>query len=85
MTSADLIKALRAGDSLKKIASDQKVDYDTVSKAITDAAKTDLDALVSAGRLTQARADALLSRLGDALTSGDFPRLGGFRFGHMGG
>lgn len=85
MTSVDLIKALRAGDSLKQIASDQKVDYDSVSKAITDAAKTDLDALVSAGRLTQARADEMLSRLTDALKSGDFPHMGGFGFRHMGG
>lgn len=85
MTSEDLMKALRSGDSLKQIASDQKVDYDTVSKAITDAAKTDFDALVSAGKLTQARADEMLSRLTDALKSGDFPHLGGFGFRHMGG
>ncbi len=84
MTPANLVKAIRAGDSLKKIAADQKVSYDTVTKAITDAAKADLDALVSAGRLTQARADALLSRLTDALKSGDFPHLGGFGLGRMG-
>lgn len=84
MTPADLVKAIRAGDSLKKIAAGQKVSYDTVTKAITDAAKADLDALVSAGRLTQARADALLSRLTDALKSGDFPHLGVLGLGHMG-
>jgi len=84
MTPADLVKGIRAGDSLKKIAVDQKVSYDTVTKAITDAARADLDALVSAGRLTQARADALLSRLADALKSGNFPRLGGLGLGHMG-
>lgn len=74
MTPADLVKAIRAGDSLKKIAADQKVSYDTVTKAITDAAKADLDALVSAGRLTQARADQRLARLEQALQAGHFPR-----------
>jgi len=85
MTPADLIKAIRSGDSLKQIAADQKVSYDTVTKAITDAARADLDALVSAGRLTQARADALLTRLSDALKSGSFPRLGGFGLRILGG
>ncbi len=85
MPPADLVKALRSGDSLKKIATDQKVSYDTVSKAITDAAKADLDALVTAGRLTQARADAMLTRLTDALKTGDFPHLAGFGLRHLGG
>ena len=85
MAPADLVKALRSGDSLKKIATDQKVSYDTVSKAITDAAKADLDALVTAGRLTQARADAMLTRLTDALKTGDFPHLAGFGLRHLGG
>ena len=73
-----LLQALRGGDSLKEIATAQKKDYDTVSKAIHDAAKSELDAAVADG-LAQDRADEILSKLDEALASGDFPR---FRPGH---
>jgi hypothetical protein len=79
MTPDQLFSALRSGDDLKKIAADQKVDYATVTKAILTAAKSDLDALVSSGHLTQTRADEMLSRLSDALASGHFFGPGGFR------
>jgi hypothetical protein len=79
MTPDQLFSALRSGDGLKKIAADQKVDYATVTKAILAAAKSDLDALVSSGHLTQARAGEMLSHLSDALASGHFFGPGGFR------
>jgi len=79
MTPEQLFGALRSGDDLKKIAADQKVDYATVTKAILAAAKSDLDALVSSGHLTQARANEMLSRLSDALASGHFFGPEGFR------
>lgn len=81
---AALIEALRGGDSLKQIATDQSKDYANVSKAIHDAAKADLDAAVAAGNLVQARADEMLSRLDAALASGEFPRHGGHGPGHFG-
>jgi hypothetical protein len=76
MDKAALVKALRAGDSLQKVTADQGKDYATVSKAVHDAAKADLDALVTAGKLTQAREDAILAQLDKALASGQFPRHG---------
>lgn len=71
-----LITALRGGDSLEQIASDQGKDYGDVSQAVLDAAKANLDELVAAGNLTQAREDAMLAHLDEALQSGEFPRHG---------
>lgn len=69
----ELKQALRSGDSLQDVATAQGKDYDTVSKAILDAAKTRLDAAVAEG-LDQARADEMLSKLDEALASGEFPQ-----------
>jgi hypothetical protein len=74
MEPAELRTALRAGDSLREVAEAQGVSYDVVSQAILDAAKTDLDALVTAGRITRERADERLAKLTEALGSDDFPR-----------
>ncbi|MEP6680939.1 MAG: hypothetical protein ABJB65_05610 [Chloroflexota bacterium] len=76
LTPDALTTQLRAGKSLKDVAAAQKVDYATVSKAVSDAAKADLDKAVAAGNLTRARADEMLSRLNAALASGDFPKGG---------
>jgi len=73
--TGELVQALRNGDSLQDVATAQGKDYDTVSKAIHDAVKTRLDAAVADG-LDQARADEILSKLDEALASGDFPQLG---------
>jgi hypothetical protein len=70
-----LIQSLRDGDALKDVATAQGKDYATVSKAIHDAAKTELDAAVADG-LDQARADEILSKLDEALASGDLPSFG---------
>jgi hypothetical protein len=82
MTPGELVQALRSGDSLQDVASAQGKDYDTVKQAIHDAVKTKLDAAVADG-LDQARADEILSKLDEALASGDFPAFGPGR-GHFG-
>ena len=77
MDKAALIKAVRGGDSLKTIAGKQGKNYADVSKAIHDAAKTDLDALVTAGRMAQTREDAILTNLDKWLAAGgSFPHAG---------
>jgi hypothetical protein len=79
----ELMQALRGGDSLQDVATAQGKDYDAVKQAILDAAKTRLDAAVADG-LDQARADAALTKLNEALDSGEFPawRPGHGHFGH---
>ena len=76
MDKAALITALRSGDSLQKIAGDKGKSYADVSKAVHDAAKANLDALVTAKKLTQVREDAILAQLDKALAAGEFPRHG---------
>lgn len=76
MDKADLFTALRSGDSLEQVATDQGKDYADVSQAVLDAAKANLDELVAADNLTQARADAILANLDEALQAGEFPRHG---------
>jgi len=67
---ATLVKDLRGGESLEKIAGDQGKSYAEVSKAVHDAAKANLDALVSSGHLKQGREDALLTALDKWLAAG---------------
>jgi len=74
MEPSALIQELRGGKSLKDVASAQGKNYGTVSKAVHDAAKKNLDALVKAGTIEQAREDTLLKGLDAALASGDFPK-----------
>lgn len=83
MDAGELKQALRSGDSLQDVATAQGKDYATVSSAIHDAAKTKLDAAVADG-LDQARADEMLSKLDEALASGDLSQLHPGR-GHGGG
>jgi len=74
MDAGALMQALKSGDSLQDVATAQGKDYATVSKAIHDAAKTKLDAAVADG-LDQARADEMLSKLDEALASGDLSQF----------
>jgi hypothetical protein len=76
------MQALRSGDSLQDVASAQGKDYNAVKQAIHDAVKEKLDAAVAEG-LDQARADEMLSKLDEALASGEFPQLH-HGFGHGG-
>lgn len=80
---AELRTRLADGDSLKQIAADQKVDYGTVTAAIHDAVKADLDKLVAAGKLTAERETQLLDNLDTALADGKlFNGNGPFGPGH---
>jgi len=73
MSTADLQSALRSGKSLSDLETQQKVSDSAVKTAMTKAAKSVLDKAVKAGTITQAQADAILSRAGSGLN---------FRFGH---
>lgn len=70
LTPAELGARLRAGDSLKDVASARKVPYDTVSAAVLAAVKAKVDAAVAAGTIKQARADRILARVQQALADG---------------
>lgn len=67
---ADLRSQLMDGTSLKKIAADASVSYDTLTSAIHDAAKADLDKIVAAGKMTADRESQILDRIDKALTDG---------------
>lgn len=70
LTPAELRAQLRAGSSLKTIASDKGVDYGTLTAAVLGAVKTDLDAAVKVGTIKQAREDRILERLTKRLENG---------------
>src|SRR3977135_3121219 len=67
MSPADLQSALRSGKSLSDLETQQKLSDSTGKAAMKNAAKGVLDKAVKAGTLTQAQADALLSRVGGGL------------------
>ena len=81
ITQAQLFEAARDGKTLSEIAKDNGTDYADVKAAIRAAAKTELDAAVKDGRLTQTQADRLLARLGQRLDDGGLLRPGP-RFRH---
>jgi hypothetical protein len=64
MSTADLQSALRSGKSLTDLETQQNVSDSAVKAAMKDAAKGVLDNAVKAGTITQAQADAILSRVG---------------------
>jgi hypothetical protein len=70
----ELRHQMRDGASLADVTESQGVDYATVQDAVLGALQADLDAAVEAGRLTQARADALLARVTAWLEAGGEPR-----------
>jgi len=67
MTPTDLQNALRSGKSLSDLETQQKVSDSAVKAAMKNAAKGVLDKAVKAGTITQAQADAILSRVGSGL------------------
>ncbi|MDQ6711960.1 MAG: hypothetical protein M3Z28_02060 [Candidatus Dormibacteraeota bacterium] len=67
MSTADLRSALRSGKSLSAVETQQKVSDSAVQAAMKNAAKGVLDNAVKAGTITQAQADALLSKAGSGL------------------
>lgn len=69
MSTANLQSALRSGKSLADLEAQQKVSDSAVQAAMKNAAKGVLDKAVKAGTITQAQADAMLSRMGTVLKS----------------
>ena len=67
MSTADLQSAVRSGKSLSDLETQQKVSDSAVKAAMKNAAKSVLDNAVKAGTITQAQADAILSRVGTRL------------------
>jgi uncharacterized protein YidB (DUF937 family) len=70
LTTAQLRDDLRGGDSLKQIARDQGVSYDTLTTAVVNAAKNDLDKAVAAGKISADRETTILDRIQKALQDG---------------
>lgn len=73
MQPSALAAKLRSGTSLQDVAEAQGVDYDTVKEAVLDAARTDLDKAVDAGKLTSDQEQTMLDRLSDNLDAGAWP------------
>ena len=80
MTSADLTKALQSGQTLAQLAQSKGVSLDDLKKAVNDAVKAELDALVQKGTITQQQEDQMLSKMQNMPFQGF-----GFGFGQRGG
>jgi len=63
VSAADLRTQLAAGKTLAAVATANGKTVDGLKSALTTAAKTDLDAAVTAGKLTQAQEDKILAAL----------------------
>jgi hypothetical protein len=70
ITAKQLRTDLRAGKSLENIATASGVPYEAVQAAAAAAVRTDLDAAVAAGTITQARADRIMARVTTRLDAG---------------
>jgi hypothetical protein len=76
MTSADLRLALVSGKTITQLATDKKVDLQTIQDALSTQRKGDLDQALKDGLLTQAQYDAITQAMQNA------PALNGsVRFG----
>jgi len=74
LSEAELFRRLRSGRTLEQIAKARGKDYADVKAAIRSAVKTELDAAVEDGRLTQQQADDMLEHLTEHLDDGGFGR-----------
>jgi hypothetical protein len=74
ISEEQLVQRLRNGRTLPQIGKAQGKDYADVKAAIRDAVKTELDAAVEDGRLTQQQADDMLEHLSGHLDDGGFGR-----------
>ncbi len=82
ITEAQLRADLAAGKTLAQVAEDRGKSVDGLIQAMTDAVKERLDAAVTAGRITQAQADAVLADVKQRITdrvNGKAPSFHGFR------
>ena len=79
MTPAELMTALRSGQTLKQIAATKGVSTDTLVKAMVAAAEQQLATAVQNNRITQAQADTIKSTLTQRMTNllnGTLPKMG---------
>ncbi|MFN8440354.1 MAG: hypothetical protein U0175_06290 [Caldilineaceae bacterium] len=67
MSDADLLSAVQSGKTVAVIAKEKNVDLQKVIDAILAERKTQLDAAVAAGTITQARADLMLQNMKENL------------------
>src|ERR1700682_4709469 len=67
MSPTDLQNALKSGKPLSALETQQNVSDSAVKSAMQNAAKGVLDNAVKAGTITQAQADAMLSKVGSGL------------------
>jgi ribosomal protein S20 len=72
LTPAELRARLRTGATLKAIAAEAGVPYETLTAAVVAAVKADLDKAVARGTIRQPRADRILERLERNLAAGRF-------------
>ena len=77
LTEAELRTELESGKSLAEIAKAQGKSVAGLKAALKADAKTKLDAAVKAGRITQAQADEMLSRIDEHLDDMIDGKLGG--------
>jgi 3',5'-cyclic AMP phosphodiesterase CpdA len=70
LNEAELMAGLREAGGLEALAEAQGASYDEVTAAVLADVETDLDAAVTAGNLTQERADAVLERVTNWLDEG---------------
>ena len=85
MTAQDLMTQLRAGKTLADLAQSKGVSQDAVKQAIANAEKAEVDAAVTAGRLTADQATQAKQRIDERVAALDLtkPGLGfgrGFEF-----
>lgn len=76
MTPEELRTALQSGSTLADIAVSKKIDVQNVIDAVIADEKSEITAAVAAGRMTQAEADALLSKVVEhatAIVNGERP------------
>jgi hypothetical protein len=88
LTEAQIRTELESGKTLAQIATAHGKTVDGLVQALYDAQKTELDAGVSAGRITQAQEDSILASLKQRITdlvNGTFPPRGGGERGFRGG
>jgi hypothetical protein len=75
LTPATLNSDLAAGQSIPQIAQAQKVPLTDVNTAYLTAVKTQLNQLVSSGKITQDQSNQLYQRVQQAVQQGHYPLL----------
>ena len=84
MTPQDLKAELDKGQTLRQVAQAKNVDAAKVEKAVADALKAEVDKAVTAGKLTQARADQAKTRINQTVSKLMDARLGAAHQGQPG-